>query len=45
MARRWASNTWVIDDEGSNPIEAALAVVARVMAAVAVQLLFMTVIA
>ena len=45
MARRWASNTWVINGEGSNPTEAASVVVAKVMTAVAVQLSFMTVVA
>ena len=44
LARQWASNTWVIDGEGLNPTEAAPAVVAKVMVAVVVQLLFMTVV-
>ena len=43
LARWWASNTWVIDGEGSNPTEAASAIIAKVMTAMAVQLSFMTV--
>ena len=41
----WASNTWVIDSEGSNPTEAASAVVTKVTATVAMPLSFTTVVA
>ena len=38
MARRRAINTWVTDDVGSNPTEADVAAITRVMTAVVVQI-------